>query len=360
MRREHVEQRLRAEDLPDRRRERRRADLRADAGELVEHLVEPVAGGLGAQARVDARDEARGQSVLGCADGDPRRERRDRLVADVLVDDLRGLPERVDVDARVEAEAGERLRERLARDAVDGERDRIDGARREIGAGPDRLERGGQRVAARALAVDADGQPARLADALDQLGCAVRAERAGRVVDDDARSAELGQLARLLDERVDLARDARAVDEPRLELALRLGDRLGGLAQVRDVVERVVQPEDVDPVLRRRGDEPPRELAADRPRADEEAAAQRQPERRLDARLDRADALPRALDAAPDGAVEDAAARDLEVARSRRGRGSRRGSSSSAVGTRPASGSCPSSRIVVSASFATRGTLSPQ
>ena len=62
-----------------------------------------------------------------------------------------------------------------------------------------------------------------------------------------------------------------------------------------------------------RGDEAAHEVAADGPRADEEAAAQRQSERRLRARLDRADALPRALDAAPHGRVEDAAAGDLEV-----------------------------------------------
>ena len=55
------------------------------------------------------------------------------------------------------------------------------------------------------------------------------------------------------------------------------------------------------------------EVGVDRARADEEAAAQRQPERRLDARLERADPLPRALDAALDRGVEAAAARDLEV-----------------------------------------------
>ena len=74
-----------------------------------------------------------------------------------------------------------------------------------------------------------------------------------------------------------------------------------------------MQPEDVDAVLGRRRDEAPGELAVDRPGADEEAPAQREPERRLDPRLDRADPLPRALDAAADRAVEDAAAGDLEV-----------------------------------------------
>ncbi len=74
-----------------------------------------------------------------------------------------------------------------------------------------------------------------------------------------------------------------------------------------------MEPEDVDAVLGRRGDEAAGEVGVDRPRADEEAAAEREPERRLDARLERADPLPRALDAALDGRVEAAAARDLEV-----------------------------------------------
>ena len=98
-----------------------------------------------------------------------------------------------------------------------------------------------------------------------------------------------------------------------MELLAGAGDRLARLAQVGDVVQRVVQPEDVDAVLGRRGDEAPHEVGADRPRADEEAAAEREPERRRRARLERADPLPGALDAAPHGRVEDAAARDLEA-----------------------------------------------
>ena len=235
----------------------------------------------------------------------------------MLVDDLRRLPERGDVDAGVEPEAVQRLRKRFAGNAVHREGDRVDRARGKVGPGAHRLERRGHRVAARSLAVDAHREPAGLADPLDELGRSVRAERPCGVVDDDPRGAELGELARLLDERVHLARDARAVDEPRLELALGRGDRLGRLAEVRDVVQRVVQPEDVDAVLGRRRDEPAGELAVDGPRADEEAPAQREPERRLDPRLDRPDPLPRALHAAADRAVEDAAAGDLEVGESR-------------------------------------------
>src|SRR5207244_8355251 len=55
------------------------------------------------------------------------------------------------------------------------------------------------------------------------------------------------------------------------------------------------------------------EVGVDGPGADEEAAAQREPERRLDARLESPDPLPGALDAPPDARVEATAARDLEV-----------------------------------------------
>src|SRR4029079_12024467 len=100
---------------------------------------------------------------------------------------------------------------------------------------------------------------------------------------------------------------------PGLEVAVGGDDRLGRLAQVRDVVQGVVQAEHVDPVLRRRGHEATREVGVDRARADEEAAAPREAARRLDPRLERANALPRALDAALDRPVEAAAAGDLEV-----------------------------------------------
>ncbi len=48
-------------------------------------------------------------------------------------------------------------------------------------------------------------------------------------------------------------------------------------------------------------------------RADEEAAAQRQPERRGRPGLQSPDSLPWALDPSPDRGIEDAAARDLEA-----------------------------------------------
>ena len=310
---QHVQERLRREHLPDRRGERRPPHLGADVVELLDHLVEPVACTLRAQRRIDACDEAGGQVVLRRAHGDARRERGDGLVADVLVDDVRGIPERCDVDARVEAHADERLRERLARDAVQRQREREDRAGDQLCAGACGRERRREGAAARALDVDADRQPARLGERADEVLRPVRLERAGRVVQEHADGAELGQRLRALDERVDRARRAGAVDEPRLEVAFRGDDRLGGLAQVRDVVQRVVQAEDVDAVLGGRRDEAAREVGVDRTRADEEAAAEGEPERRLHARLQRADALPRALDAALDGPVEAAAAGDLEV-----------------------------------------------
>ena len=92
----------------------------------------------------------------------------------------------------------------------------------------------------------------------------MRQQRVGRVVDDDAGGAELGQLLRALDERVDLPLAPGAVDEAGVELLARRDDRLTGLEQVRDVVERVVEPEDVDAVLGSARDEPPHDVGRDR------------------------------------------------------------------------------------------------
>src|SRR6266436_6869680 len=101
--------------------------------------------------------------MLRGPDGDPRRHRRDRLVTKVLVDLLRCAPERLDVDPGVLPEPGERGRERLTRDPMEGQGDRIDGAGNEVGAGAHRLEGRRERVAGGALAVEPDRQPARLA-----------------------------------------------------------------------------------------------------------------------------------------------------------------------------------------------------
>src|SRR5205085_8510877 len=80
---------------------------------FLEHVVEAVARRLRAQVAVERRDQARRDAVLGRAHGDPGRERGDRLVADLLVDELRGAPERLDVDARSEERrVGKELRSR--------------------------------------------------------------------------------------------------------------------------------------------------------------------------------------------------------------------------------------------------------
>jgi hypothetical protein len=74
-----------------------------------------------------------------------------------------------------------------------------------------------------------------------------------------------------------------------------------------------VKAKDVDPVRGGARDEAADEVARQRPRAHEEAPAQGDPERRLAARTDGADALPRALDAAAHRRVEAAASGHLEV-----------------------------------------------
>ncbi len=181
-RREDVDDRLRGEYLADRRCERRPARLGADPVELREHLVEPVAGAFRLERVVDPRDDARGQVVARGEHGDARHERSHELVADVLVDEVGRLPERVDVDAGVEPDPAERLGERLARDPVQGQRKRIDRAGDELRARARRRERGGERAAAGSLGVDPDGQPARLGERIARAPprCAAAASRSDR------------------------------------------------------------------------------------------------------------------------------------------------------------------------------------
>ena len=84
--------------------------------------------------------------------------------------------------------------------------------------------------------------------ALDELLRQVRKQRVGRIVDDHARRTQSRDLLRPFDECVDLTDTARAVDEPDVELLAGSHDRLPRLFEIRDVVERIVKPEDVDPV----------------------------------------------------------------------------------------------------------------
>ena len=155
-RRQHVEQRLRPEDQADRRRERRPARLVADPRHLGERVEQAVARRVRAEVEVERRDEARGQVVLGRTDGDARGERRERLVAEMLVDDVGRFPETGDVDAGGAVEPLQHLDERLPCDSVQRQRERIDRRRHHVGAHAGRDERVGERRAARRLDVEAD------------------------------------------------------------------------------------------------------------------------------------------------------------------------------------------------------------
>ena len=109
-----------------------------------------------------------------CTDGDAWRERCDRLVADVLVDVVRRLPQRGDVDIAVETETGEGLGERLSGDTVQDQRDWEDRTGNELGPGARGFERRRQRVSAGALAVDSDRQTCGLPQACHELPRTVR------------------------------------------------------------------------------------------------------------------------------------------------------------------------------------------
>ena len=217
VRAEHVDERLRGDDVPHRRGERRRAGLDADAVDLVEHLVEPAARVARAQLDVGRADDRDRNLPPRRPHGDPRQQRRRGRVAEVLVDEVGRLPEHVLVDAGVEPEPGERLRGRLGRDAVRGERDRIDGAGDQIGAAAGGLERERERVPPGALAVEADRQARELVQLRDELARAVRAAagRPDRAAARARRRAPAGAL-RGLDERVAAL---AAVQQPRVELA---------------------------------------------------------------------------------------------------------------------------------------------
>ncbi len=252
--------------------------------------------------------------MLRGPDGVPRRERRHRHVAERGVDQLAGLPESRDVDTRSQADAGERLRERLRRRAVERDRDGVDRAadRRRAAAG--RLERGCEGASGGSLAEQPDGQTARLPHLLDELAGVRSVQRARRVVDDDARRSQLRDALRGLDELVTCPRRSGVVHEPdRCFLAGRV-HRLDGTHEVGDVVERIVDPEDVDPALGRARDEASDEVVRERAGADQEATAESHPERRLTPRGERADPCPRALDATLDEGVEAPSPRHLEAA----------------------------------------------
>ena len=195
-----------------------------------------------------AATSADGQLLLRGAHRDARRKRRNRLVADVLVDQVGGCPELVHVDAGRKTESGERLCGRLGGNAMHRQCDRIHRRREDVGACTRGLDRRCERVASRALRVEPDRQPRDLAQLGDELARTVRLQERGRVVEEQPCRAELGQALRGVDQCLVAT---AAVQQSRLELALRGNDRLGRLAQVVDVVQRIVKPEDADPALRR-------------------------------------------------------------------------------------------------------------
>src|SRR5437016_4835013 len=83
--------------------------------------------------------------------------------------------------------------------------------------------------APRALAVDPHRKTGDLAQARDQLPRAMWLQRAGRVVQEHTRGAEIRQLRGLFHQRIGLAGSPRAVDEARLELTARTRDGVRSL-----------------------------------------------------------------------------------------------------------------------------------
>ena len=199
------------------------ADLLADLAQLVQHLVRRSPGAERAQVRVERGHEARRHLVLGRPHGDPRRERRRparRRCARRRAP--RPARPRRHVDAGVEAEPGERGRERLARDrggrsARPGRPRRRSGRRRRARPRARPPWRCRRRPGSRGRPAGRSSPSASPTSSCARCGWS----ELGRVVQEHARGAELGQLARLLDQRLGLVRVARAEDEPGVELLAR-------------------------------------------------------------------------------------------------------------------------------------------
>ena len=134
VRAEHVDDRLRRDGLPDRSGEGRRSGLDAHALHLLEDLVEAIGGMFPAELVVERRDQADRDLALRRPHREAWPERRHRSVADVLVDELGGPPEDVEVDAGVKADPPQRLRGGLGRDTQERKRHRVHGARDQVGA----------------------------------------------------------------------------------------------------------------------------------------------------------------------------------------------------------------------------------
>ena len=210
-----------------------------------------------------------------------------------------------------------------------------------VGARARGLDRHGQRGAAGALHVEADGHARRLAQPRDEIADARRrrASRPGRAAARGRRRAPAGPRA--LDQEVVAARPV-GVDEagvaggrpPRARRRPRPARSSASLSG--SCRRKMSMPDSAAQRMKRRT----RSGAAGCD-DDEERAAQRHRERRAGrALLDRADALPGALDAARDRGAEAAAAGDLErvVARARRAR--------SATSSRPRGGHAALERLL--------------
>jgi hypothetical protein len=86
--------------------------------------------------------------VLRGAHRDPWRERRHRLVADVLVDEIGRLPQRETSTSHSSPRPASASASRLTENAMQRQRDRIDGAGDQLGAGTRGFERARERVPA--------------------------------------------------------------------------------------------------------------------------------------------------------------------------------------------------------------------
>ena len=322
---------LAGEDAADRRGGRRIAALGAHAQQLVEHLVEPV---LGARRRAGcARCRRRRRSARSRARragpraarraGRWRRRRRARPRSRARPPRRASRSSPASKPSPESAWPSSSAAGRVVSIATGIRRGR-DG----IGARARRLDRDGQRGAARPLRVEADGHAGGGDQLADQLAGAGRVERARGVLQQDAVGAHVGQPARVL-EQVVVALGPVGVDEARVEARARLAHGGGGHGEVVDVVERVVHAEDVDARLRGAQHEAAHEIVRRGPAADQERAAQRHRERRARAAAHGADALPGTLQAALDGGREAAAARDLERAVADRRRAARPGAARS-------------------------------
>jgi hypothetical protein len=148
---------------------------------------------------------------------------------------------------------------------------------------------------------------------LDHLLRAIGRQHARHVLDADRVRAELLELLRVLDEAVERVHRTDRVGDGALEVAPALLDGVRGGLDVADVVERIEDTEDVDPVALRGMHEARDDLIAVVAVADQVLSAQQHLQRRLRAvALDGAEPLPRVLVEEAQRGIERGTAPDLE------------------------------------------------